>query len=120
MIRLAQNSSKGSVSLPSIAKVEGISLGYLERLFAKLKKAGLIKAVIGASGGYKLGQPPSRITIFEIVKVLEGEMSLFHCINEKGKIYCDKKCICGVPLVLIKVQAAINKSLKSIKLSELI
>src|SRR5680860_341574 len=100
MIRLAGHKGKANLSLPSIATQEGISLGYLERLFADLKKASLIKAIKGAKGGYSLTKPASQIQVFEIIVALEGKMSPFHCLDNKGKIYCQASCNCGATKVL--------------------
>ncbi len=120
MIRLASCSGKKPLPLPSIAKAENISLGYLASMFSDLKKANLVKATKGVKGGYKLARPAAKIAIFDIIKVLEGKMSPFHCLDEKGKIYCQASCKCGATKVLVKVQSAVNKTLKSIKLSELV
>lgn len=120
MIRLAENWGKGSLALSVIAKDEKISQKYLDRLFAELKKAKLVKAIKGAGGGYELAMNPSEIEIYEIIKSLEGKMSPFHCLTEDGKIYCGNECSCGATLVLVKVQQAINATLKNIKLKDLI
>lgn len=120
MIRLAKNWRQDCVSLACIAKEEKISQRYLERLFSKLKKAGLVKAEKGASGGYRLAKDPKRITIFDIIKTLEGKMSPFYCLSEDGKVFCDQQCRCGATKVLIKVQQAINSTLKGITLDELV
>ena len=120
MINLAKNSRNNSISLTSIAQDEHISKKYLERLFAKLKKAGLVKAVKGAKGGYKLAKNPKQICTLDIIKALEGKMSPFHCIDEHGKIYCDVKCRCGATKVLLEVQKAVNTVLNKLKLSDLL
>jgi Rrf2 family transcriptional regulator, cysteine metabolism repressor len=120
MIFLGKNWPKTSVSLPSIAKAEGLSPGYLERLFSCLKKSRLVISEKGASGGYKLSKNPKKIDVFEIVSALEGDMNLFHCIDEKGKIKCSVKCDCKALKVLQKVQLSIKNTLKNIKLSDLI
>jgi len=120
MIPLAQNYGKASVSLATIARDENISLKYLERLFAQLKKEGLIISEKGSAGGYSLSREPKEINVFDIVKALEGEMSPFHCLDESGKIFCSSKCKCGATAVLVKVQQAVNSTLKGINLSELI
>jgi len=120
MIALARGEKENSVSLTTIAKNEKISAKYLERLFSKLKKSGLISAEKGASGGYRLSRAADKITVFDIIKSLEGKMTPFHCLDEDGKIYCAVKCDCGVVAVLGKVQTAVNETLKNIKLSELI
>jgi len=120
MIQLAKSWKKGSISLSSIAKKESLSQGYLERLFSKLKKAKLVESEKGASGGYALCEAPNKIKVFDIIKSLEGKMSPFYCLDEDGKIYCSNKCNCGATLVLVKVQQAVSKTLKSIKLSDLL
>lgn len=120
MIRLAEGYGKDSVSLASIAKREKISPKYLERIFASLKKEGLIISEKGSAGGYSLAQAPKKINVFEIVKALEGNMTPFHCLDESGKIFCSSKCKCGATTVLVKVQQAINSTLKNINLDELV
>jgi len=120
MINLAKHKSEDSVPLSAIAKDEKISLKYLERLFASLKKAGLVKSLKGAGGGYRLTAKPNKIKIYDIIKALEGRLSPFHCLDEQGKVYCSKKCNCGVTAVLTKVQQSINKTLAEIKLSQLL
>ena len=120
MIHLARNWDRGSVSLSKIANIENISQKYLERLLAKLKIAGLVRATKGAGGGYKLTKKPGQINIYDIIKPLEGRMSPFYCLAEDGKIYCSGKEKCGATQVLIKVQQAVNSTLKSVKLKDLI
>ena len=120
MIRLAKNGQSGPLPLATIAHEEKISLGYLERLFARLKAAGLVRAEKGAGGGYRLARTSGKIVIYDIIKALEGSMSPFYCLDEGGKIYCDVRCRCGATSVLLKVQEAVNKTLKEMKLSDLV
>ena len=120
MINLAKRGKLGSVSLAVIAKEEKISLKYLERLFAGLKKAGLVKAEMGAGGGYKLAKSAKKINIYDIIKALEGKLSSFHCSSKNEKIFCSSLCRCEVTQVLVKVEQAINSTLKDIKLNQLL
>lgn len=120
MIFLALNIKKGSVSLASIAQSENISQGYLEKIFACFKKARLVKVAKGIKGGYRLAKPSKKITIFEIIGALEGKSQPFHCFGESGKMYCGPKCNCEVSLLFAKIQKAVEKIFKNIKLSELI
>ena len=119
MIQLATKYRQGNLSVAAIAKEEGISPGDLERIFAKLKKAELIKSEKGVSGGYVLSKKPQDISVFEIVRALEGKLSPFHCLDEKGKIFCSEKCNCGATTVLVRVQEAVNKTLNSMTLGDL-
>jgi Rrf2 family transcriptional regulator, cysteine metabolism repressor len=120
MIKLAENYEKDSVSIANIAKEENISPKYLERLFVGLKKARLVTSEKGATGGYKLAKNPKNIKIYDIVKVLEGEINPFHCVGDNGEVTCSQRCNCGATSILIKVQSAINSTLQSMKLSDLL
>ena len=119
MTILARQKKRENIPLSQIAKSEKISQGYLEKIFSFLKKAELVKAKKGISGGYKLARPAGSISIFEIIEALEGEKAPFHCFIGKGKVYCGAKCNCGVSAPLIKIQNTINDSFKKIKLSDL-
>lgn len=120
VINLAKQEKSDNVSLATIAKQEKISLKYLERLFAVLKKAGLIKAVKGAAGGYFLAKSAEQINVYDVVKALEGKLDQYHCNRKNEKILCDKNHRCETNKVLIKVSQAIDSTLKDIKLKQLI
>lgn len=76
MLDLAINSSGDHVSLYSIAQRQNISENYLEQVFSTLRKAGLVKSVKGAQGGYILAQAPSEIGVGTILRALEGDLSV--------------------------------------------
>lgn len=121
MIYLARRyESTESISLAQIAKDENLSLAYLERLFSLLKKAGIVLAEKGKSGGYLLSNDPKQIDIFSIVKALEGNIVPFHCIGNDGKVKCAAKSKCGASSVLAGVYVAISKTLMDMKLSDLV
>ena len=120
IIKLAKNYKKGYLSLKNISKEENISLGYLERLFSRLKKYNLIISEIGIKGGYSLARPPKKINILEIVEALEGEIIPFKCLVKTKKIKCREKKNCKASMVLSKVQNSIKNTLKNIKLNELL
>ncbi len=120
MVNLAKNSKEGSLSLAKIANDEQISLGYLEKLFANLKKAGLVKSERGIKGGYSLAREPEYISILDIVKTLEGNISYFPCLGEDGEVSCASSDVCGAVKVLSRLQKAVNDTLVNFKLSELL
>lgn len=76
MVDLAVNSSGDHVSLCSIAERQNISENYLEQVFSTLRKAGLVKSVKGAQGGYVLADHPSNIKVGTILRALEGDLSV--------------------------------------------
>jgi len=108
-------------SLAQIAKEEKISLAYLERLFAKLKKAEIIKSQKGVNGGYKIAKPLKNVSVRDIFIALEGDLSPYNCACLDLQSICKStKCSCNVKIVWQKLEKEMNKTLESIKLSNLV
>jgi Rrf2 family protein len=76
MLDLGVYSLGDQVPLKSIAQRQDISESYLEQVFSSLRKANLVKSVKGAQGGYILGRDASDITVGDILRVLEGRLSV--------------------------------------------
>jgi Rrf2 family protein len=74
LIDLAEHLDEPHVALANIAERQGISVRYLEQVVVILRRAGFIRSVKGASGGYALAHSPQDITIGEVLRVLEGDM----------------------------------------------
>ena len=66
------------VSLAEISKRQDISLAYLEQLFVKLRRAGLVEAVRGPGGGYRLARIPSEIRVSEVMEAVEETVNAMH------------------------------------------
>lgn len=118
MVDLAENYNKGPIQLSSIANRQDISLKYLEQLIIPLKKANFIKSVRGPKGGHLLAKPPGDISVGEIVKVLESEISLTKCI-EKPEI-CDRTDTCPTRDIWKITTKVMYDKLNSVTLSEMI
>lgn len=73
LVDIAANYSDQYVSLGEVADRNGISLKYLEQIFASLRKSGIVKSVKGPQGGYCLSRPASEISIIQILTSLEGD-----------------------------------------------
>jgi Rrf2 family iron-sulfur cluster assembly transcriptional regulator len=67
------------VSLAEIAKRQEISLSYLEQLFAKLRKGGLVRSVRGPGGGYRLSRPASELRIADIILAVDEPIAATRC-----------------------------------------
>jgi Rrf2 family protein len=74
LIDLAEHSGEPHVALASVAERQNISVRYLEQVAVLLRRAGFIRSVKGASGGYALARPPEEIIIGDVLRVLEGDM----------------------------------------------
>lgn len=111
MIFLAKKGSKPT-ALKEISKNEKIPFAYLEKIIGTLEKKGLLKAKKGPNGGYCLAKP--NITLSDIIAPLEGD--IMKCISKN----CAMKCQCQTYDVGLRIQKAVYKELKSIKLSQLV
>ena len=78
MIDLSLYSKNELVPLASIAERQDISKSYLEQVFSALRKAGLVKSIKGAQGGYSLSTGPEDITVGMILRALERLISCSH------------------------------------------
>lgn len=79
MADIAAAGKTSPVSLPDIAERQGISVGYLEQLFAKLRRAGLVDSVRGVAGGYRLARAADAICVSEIVDAVDEEIQTTAC-----------------------------------------
>ncbi|OES44281.1 cysteine metabolism transcriptional regulator CymR [Domibacillus iocasae] len=83
MIELAKRHGEGPTSLRVIAGAHDLSEHYLEQLIAPLRNAGFVRSIRGAYGGYVLGHEPGDITAGDIIRVLEGPITLVEGIEEE-------------------------------------
>ena len=92
MIDLAEHIDEGYIPLQTIAKRQGISEKYLESILAVLSKAGLLDAVRGKGGGYRLTKPAKEYTAFEVLSLTEGTLAPVTCL-ESGQ-QCENAVNC--------------------------
>ena len=92
MLDLALRYDKGAVTLAEIAKRQGISLSYLEQLFAKLRRSGLVDSVRGPGGGYTLAMEPNKISVAEIIVAINENIDATRCGGEKN-CHGDETCL---------------------------
>ena len=81
--KLSTRNTKKNVSLSEISERQNISLPYLEQLFLKLRKAGIVISYRGSSGGYAIAKSPDLLRITEILKAVDQDLDLG---SEKGSI----------------------------------
>ncbi|PIS04558.1 MAG: transcriptional regulator, partial [Candidatus Buchananbacteria bacterium CG10_big_fil_rev_8_21_14_0_10_42_9] len=91
LIALAKQGDKEPYSLPQIAREQKIPRAYLEHLFARLKRAGLITSTKGARGGYSLKVKPQDLTLYQVVAVLEDNFSPYFCTGSEDAACPEQK-----------------------------
>ncbi len=92
MMDIALHEKQGPVTLADISQCQGISLSYLEQLFSKLRKHGLVTGVRGPGGGYRLAKKAGEISIADIIQSVDEKLDMTSC---GGKGNCSKgdKCL---------------------------
>lgn len=84
MVDLAIHQQEAPIRIAVIAQRQSLSLAYLEQIFCKLRRAGLVKSVRGPGGGYELGREPAHISIADIVDVMDENMDATQCQGGKA------------------------------------
>jgi Rrf2 family protein len=121
VVDLAVHSDEETIALSQIAERQAISINYLEQLIAKLKKAGIVKSIRGAQGGYQLAAPAEEISVGAILRALEGDLNPVDCSEVMGGDgLCSNSDSCVTKYVWKRISDSINDAVDNIKLSELV
>ncbi|MDD7334394.1 MAG: Rrf2 family transcriptional regulator [Lachnospiraceae bacterium] len=119
MIDLAMNSIGEPVSLKDVAKRQGISEKYLEQIISVLNRAGYVKSIRGAQGGYLLRRAPEEYTVGMILRLTEGSLAPVTCVEDRD-FPCERQENCVTVILWKKINDAINSVVDSITLQDLV
>lgn len=117
MVDLAVEGQSGPVALRDVAKRQDISEKYLEQLVAPLTRAGLLKSVRGAAGGYLLTRPPEAYTAGEILRAQEGSLAPVDCVD--GSHPCRRQGRCPTAPLWQRIAQAVDRVVDSTTLQDL-
>jgi Rrf2 family transcriptional regulator, iron-sulfur cluster assembly transcription factor len=92
ILDLALHQGHGPITLADIAERQGISLSYLEQLFAQLRRRGLVASTRGPGGGYNLGRTASQINVAEVISAVDESLEVRRC-DGKGDCQDHTKCL---------------------------
>ena len=93
LLDLAEHRNGKFIPMKDVAKRQGISLKYIERLLPALKEGGLIESLHGKGGGYRLTREPEQYTIWEILLLSEGDLAPVECLREHSE-QCTRSGYC--------------------------
>ena len=97
---IAYHSAGLETQVKEISRRQGISQRYLEQIFQKLKRAGIVRSKRGPTGGYLLGKKPEDITLGEVIKVTEGNISPVLCVSPADSTQpCERSGECVTKIV---------------------
>src|SRR5947207_977217 len=117
MIDVAMHNGRGPVTLAAIADRQKISLSYLEQLFGKLRRNGLVDSVRGPGGGYNLGRAPETVAVADIIVAVDEPIDATQCAGRENCLD-DRRCMTH------ELWAGLNNHiftyLRSITLAELV
>lgn len=113
---IAENQYKGYIPVSEISEKLNLSENYLEQLVRMLKKDGLIISSRGPKGGYKINSDLNKVTIGQILRSLEGDMTTSECVS--GKYICNDKC--DAYDLFTKLDYLINSAIDSITLENIV
>ncbi len=92
MLDLALHAEAGPVKLAEISERQGISLSYLEQLFTRLRKQGLVRSTRGPGGGYALQRPSAEIAIADVILAVDENVDTTRC-GGMGNCHNDERCL---------------------------
>lgn len=117
MLDLALHYDQGPITLADISQRQGISLSYLEQLFSKLRKNGLVDSARGPGGGYRLSREASQICVADVITAVDEKVDAMRC---GGKGDCQDGTSCLTHELWCDLSDQIYSFLKSIDLAQLV
>ena len=120
MLDVALNSHGSAVPLRDVAQRQDISDKYLEQIVTQLSRAGLVRSVRGAGGGYLLTRDTAEYTVGEILRTLEGNLAPVSCVDQDDVCRCDRADRCVTVEVWRDIQAAVSDVVDNLTLADLI
>jgi Rrf2 family cysteine metabolism transcriptional repressor len=120
LLEIAIEPQTKPVTIKDISLRQQMSVTYLEQILHRLKKAGLVKSIRGAKGGYVLARKGDKITVTQIINALDGPISISHCDFPKMR---EKSCIgpsaCVSRILWKKLEELIEDALSGVTLADL-
>lgn len=119
MLDLALHNTGECIKVKDIAERQGLSEKYLEQIIATLNKAGYVRSVRGAQGGYRLAKTPKEYTVGMILRLTEGSLAPVACLEEDNA-QCDRIDTCETLQVWKDLYDAINQVVDNVTVADLV
>ena len=108
ILDLALGYGNGIAQIKDISKRQDIPEKFLEQIITTLKGAGYVKTVRGPKGGVFLAKPPAKITMGEIIRLMEGPTSPIACVSKSGHAKCSYEKLCAFKGYFAEIRDRIN------------
>lgn len=119
ILHLAASPPGEIVNGQTIAQREQIPLGFLQKIMRALAGGGLVRSYRGAEGGFQLAKDSGDISLLDVVTIMEGQVNIHRCLDEKES--CNKRCgnMCPVHDALAHIQRGFVEGLGKVRFSQL-
>lgn len=120
ILDLALTSDQGITPIREISRRQDIPERFLEQIITTLKRGNFVKTVRGQRGGVYLAKPPSKITVGEVIRLVEGPTSPITCVSRSGYAHCDFEGRCALRGVFAEVRDRINEVVDTVTFQDLV
>ena len=119
---IAAEVGRSLVQVTELADTEQLPIKFLEQIMSALKDAGLVISARGKFGGYRLAKPAKRITIGEVVRLIDGPLAPLGCVSQTAyqKCTCPDEAHCGLRMLMLDVRNAISGILDRYTLADVV
>jgi Rrf2 family protein len=122
LLQVARHAPEGSMTIPEIARIEGLSIPHVAKLMRLLRRGGFVKSVRGQAGGYKLARAPRYINVGEVLAWLGGRLfEPSFCTAHSGVVkLCANSVDCSIRSLWQSVQLVVDQMLGKVTLNDLL
>src|SRR5579871_6540432 len=123
MIHLAEMQGAGGIQGAVIAETQQIPKKFLDTILLELKNSGLVHSKKGKGGGYNLARPAAKITVGQIMRILDGPLAAIPCASQTAYrpcVDCEDEAACQVRRLMAQVRAATAEILDNTSLASLV
>lgn len=119
MLDIAEHQDDGFVALKDVARRQGISKKYLEQIALQLSQAGVLHAVRGHQGGYRLTREPAEYTALDVLRIAEGSLAPVTCLSQLPNP-CERSAGCRTLPLWRGLESVVEGYLGGVSLQDLL
>jgi Rrf2 family protein len=119
MLELSLHYAEAPLHIRDISAAQGIPERFLEQILLLLKRAGYLRSKKGPNGGYYLARPPSKISVAEVIRVMDGPLAPIDCVSVTAHVVCSREKSCSLKGLWKETRDAIARILERTTFADL-
>lgn len=120
MLELARHYDKKALHIRDISQAQDIPPRFLEQILLQLKRAGYLRSRKGPNGGYSLARPPEKISVAEVIRVMDGPLAPIDCVSVTAHAVCPHEATCTLKWLWKEVRDAVAEITERTSFAELV